>query len=100
MAWGNGSASGESVFSLQCSDSTPSLPSEIGSSSFSQGSRVSFSITLPLQRVMSDLTWSMCWLPKLLAFALYCPLGFCCGWDGNLPFSWKLKADVTLQEYL
>jgi len=37
----------------------------------------------------------MCWLPELLAFALYCPLGFCCGWDGNLPFSWKLRADVN-----
>jgi len=54
-----------------------------------------FSITLPLRRVMTDLAWSMCWFPELLAFALYCPLGFYCGWDGNLPFSWKLRADVN-----
>jgi hypothetical protein len=45
--------------------------------------------------VMTDLTWSMCWLSKLLAFALYCLLGFCYGWDGNLPFSWKLRANVN-----
>jgi len=55
MACGNESAGGESVFSLQCSDSTPSLPSKIDSSSFSQGSRMSFSITLPLRRVMTNL---------------------------------------------
>jgi len=95
MGWGNKSTSGESVFSLQCSDSTPSLPSEIDSSYFSQASRVSFSITLPLRRVMTDLTWSIWWLPELLAFALYGPLTFCCGWDGNLPFSWKLRVDVN-----
>ena len=47
---------GESAFSLQYSYSIPSLPSEINSSSFSQGSRVGFSITLPLRRVMTDLT--------------------------------------------
>jgi len=70
-------------------------PSKINSSSFSQDSRVGFSITLPLQRVMTDLTWSMCWLPELLAFTLYFPLRFCCGWDGNLLFSRKLKADVS-----
>jgi len=92
---GNESAGGESVFSLQCSDSTPSLPSEIDSPSFSQGSRVGFSITLPLRRVMTDLTWTMCWLPELLAFALYCPFRFYCGWDGNLPLSWKLRAYVN-----
>jgi len=23
------------------------------------------------------------------------PLGFCCGWDENLPFSWKLRAYVN-----
>jgi len=67
----------------------------LNSSSFSQGSRMGFSITLPLRKEMTDLTWSMCWLPELLAFALYCPFGFCCGWDGNLPFSWKLRADVN-----
>ena len=39
---------------------------------------------------MTDLAWSMCRLSELLAFALYCPVGFCCGWDENLPFSWKL----------
>jgi len=55
MTYGNGSAGEESVFSLECSDSTPSLPSEIDSSSFSQGSRMGFSITLPLRRVMTDL---------------------------------------------
>jgi len=32
------------------------LPLEIDPSSFSQGSRVGFSITLPLRRVMTDLT--------------------------------------------
>jgi hypothetical protein len=37
FAWGNGSTDRESVFSLQCSGSTISLPSEINSSSFSQG---------------------------------------------------------------
>jgi len=50
------SAGKESFVSLQCSDSTLSLPLEINSSSFSQGSRMSFSITLPLRRVMTDLT--------------------------------------------
>jgi hypothetical protein len=48
IAWGNGSAGGESVSSLQCSGSTLSLPSETNSSSFSQGLRIGFSITLPL----------------------------------------------------
>jgi hypothetical protein len=62
MAWGNGSAGGESVFSLQCSGLTPSLPSKINSWSFLQGSRMGFSITLPLRRVMTDWTWSRCWL--------------------------------------
>jgi len=95
MTWGNGSTGGESVFSLQCSGLTPSLPSEIDSSSFSQGLRMGFSITLPLWRVMTDWTWSMCWLPELLAFTLYCPFGFCCGWDGNLPLSWKLRVNVN-----
>jgi len=33
-----------------------SLPSGIDSSYFSQGSRIGFSITLPLRRVMIDLT--------------------------------------------
>ena len=95
MAWGNGSIGGESIFSLQCSSLTPSLPSEIDWSSFSQGSRMDFSITLPLWRVMTYWTWSMCWLPELLALELYCPLGFCCAWDENLPFSWKLRVDVN-----
>jgi len=54
-AWWNGSIGGESVFSLQCSSLTPSLPSEIDSSSFSQGLRMGFSITLPLWRVMTGL---------------------------------------------
>ena len=86
---------GESVFSLQCLGSTLSLPSEINSSSFSQGSRIGFSITLPLRRVVTDLTWSMCWLPELLTLELYCPLWFYCGWDGNLYFSWKQRADMN-----
>jgi hypothetical protein len=43
-----------SVFSLQCSGLTPSLPLEIDSSSFSQSSSMGFSITLPLWRVMTD----------------------------------------------
>ena len=73
----------------------PFLTLEIDSSSFSQGSRMSFSITLPLWRVVTNLTLSMCWLPELFAFALYCPFGFCYGWDGNLPFSWKLRPDVN-----
>jgi len=73
----------------------PSLPSEIDSSFFSQGSRIGFSITLPLWRVMTNWTWSICWLLELLALELYYPLGFCCGWDGNLPFSWKLRVDVN-----
>jgi len=42
----DGSAGGESVFSLQCSGSTLSLPSEINSSSFLQGSRICFSNNL------------------------------------------------------
>jgi len=76
ITWENKSAGGESVFSLQCSYSTTSLPSEINSSSFSQGSIMGFSITLPLRREMTNLTWSMYWLLELLAFALYClPLG-------------------------
>jgi len=95
MTWGNGNSGGESVFYLQCSGSTPSLPSKTNSSSFSQGSRIGFSITLPLRRIITDLTWSMCWLPELLALELYWPLGFCYGWDRNLPFSWKLRVDVN-----
>jgi len=95
MAWGNRRTSRESVFSLNCSGLTPSLLSKIDSSSFSQGSRMSFSITLPLWRVMTDWTWSICWLPELLALELYCPLRFYCCWDEKLPFSWKLRADVN-----
>jgi len=32
---------------------------------------------------------------RTTCIALYCPLGFCCGWDGNLPFSWKLRVYVN-----
>ena len=97
FAWGNGSIGGKSIFSLQCWGLTPSLPSEIDSSSFSQGSRIGFSITLPLWRVMTNWTWSMCWLPELLTLELYCPLGFCCGWD-ETPENWEQM--WILQEYL
>jgi hypothetical protein len=37
----------------------------------------------------------MFWLTKLLALELYFPIGFCCGWDKNLPFFWKLRAYVN-----
>ena len=95
MIWETGSIRRESVISLQYSGLTSSLPSGIDSSSLSQGLRIGFSIALPLRRVMIDLTWSMHWLLELLALKLYFPLGFYYGWEGNLPFSWKLRANVN-----
>jgi len=58
MAWENKSIDRESIFSLQCSGSTSSLPLKIDSLFFLQGLRIGFSIALPLQRVITDLTWS------------------------------------------
>jgi len=75
MAWRNGSASGESVFSLQCSDSTPSLPSEINSSSFSQGSRVGFPQLYHCEE------WWMIWLDPCVDFRNYLQLHCIAPWD-------------------
>jgi len=76
MACGNGSAGGKSFFSLQCSESTPSLPSEIDSSSFSQGSRMGFLRTLPLRRVMTDLTYPCVGFQSYLHLHCIAPLDF------------------------
>jgi hypothetical protein len=37
----------------------------------------------------------MCWFLELLAFELYCPLGFYCAWEENLAFSLKLRANMN-----